>query len=85
MTAKGISGRKLLSNVSHITVNLVDENDNNPVFNMTKYSFVIKKNLPVKSFVGEVCLINLVLLVNRLYEKVEPKINQKKKSEILKT
>lgn len=75
MTAKGIGGRKLLSNASSITVNLVDENDNNPVFNMTEYSFVIKKNHTVKSFVGEVCLINLVLLVNRLYKKDEPKIN----------
>ncbi|CAG2240946.1 FAT4 [Mytilus edulis] len=52
--AKGTHGKHLLSNASSITVNLVDENDNNPVFNMTEYSFYIKKNHTVGSIVGEV-------------------------------
>ncbi|CAG2190845.1 FAT4 [Mytilus edulis] len=52
--AKGTHGKHLLSNASSITVNLVDENDNNPVFNMTEYSFYIKKNQTVGSIVGEV-------------------------------
>lgn len=56
--AKGTGGKQLLSNISSITVNLVDENDNSPVFNVTEYSFTIKKNQTVGSIVGEVCLKN---------------------------
>ena len=51
--AKATKGQKH-SSPSHVTVTLLDVNDNDPVFQKDLYSFHISKNYSIGSSVGQV-------------------------------
>jgi protocadherin Fat 4 len=48
------SGVSPLSAMTILTVDLLDANDNTPIFEQSEYAFTLTENLPVSTFIGQV-------------------------------